>query len=100
MSNEPRPSSSSSGSERSGGEKRPSRTSASHVPAWHKYLHKGVEVPVQNIEESERYLAQIHKDLRAVRSRRDVKADSFTLWFYQTSPFHFLSYRARKKKYN
>ena len=43
---------------------------------------------------------QIHKDLRAVRSRRDVKADSFTLWFYQTSPFHFLSYRARKKKYN
>ena len=64
------------------------------------YLHKGVEVPAQNIEEPERYLAQIHRDLRAVRNRRDVKADSFTLWFYQTSSFHFLSYRARKKKYN
>lgn len=58
VSYEPRPSWSSSDSERSGGEKRPSRMSSSHVPAWYKDMQKGVEVPVQKIEEPESYLVQ------------------------------------------
>lgn len=41
-----------------GGEKRPSRVSASHVPAWYKDMQKGVEVPVQKIEEPESYIVQ------------------------------------------
>ena len=39
-------------------EKRPSRVSASHVPAWYKDMQKGVEVPVQKIEEPESYIVQ------------------------------------------
>ena len=58
VSSEPRPSWSSSDSERSGGEKRSSRVSASHVPAWYKDMQKGVEVPVQKIEDSESYMVQ------------------------------------------
>ena len=58
VSSEPRPSWSSSDSERSGGEKRSSRVSSSHVPAWYKDMQKGVEVPVQKIEEPESYIVQ------------------------------------------
>ncbi|KAM7437108.1 Sorbin and SH3 domain-containing protein 1 [Porites harrisoni] len=39
-------------------EKRPSRVSASHVPAWYKDMQRGVEVPVQKIEEPESYIVQ------------------------------------------
>jgi len=39
-------------------EKRPSRVSASHVPAWYKDMQRGVEVPVQKIEEPESYMVQ------------------------------------------
>ena len=39
-------------------EKRPPRVSASHVPAWYKDMQKGVEVPVQKIEEPESYIVQ------------------------------------------
>lgn len=39
-------------------EKRPSRVSASHVPAWYKDMQRGVEVPVQKIEEPESYVVQ------------------------------------------
>ncbi|XP_078381939.1 uncharacterized protein LOC144664646 isoform X2 [Oculina patagonica] len=40
------------------GERRPSRLSQSHVPAWYKDMQKGVEVPVQTIEEPESYIVQ------------------------------------------
>ena len=32
--------------------------SASHVPAWYKDMQRGVEVPVQKIEEPESYMVQ------------------------------------------
>ena len=41
------------------GERKPSRPSQSHVPAWYKDMQKGVEVPVQTIEEPESYI--VHK---------------------------------------
>lgn len=41
------------------GERRSSRPSQSHVPAWYKDMQKGVEVPVQTIEEPESYI--VHK---------------------------------------
>ncbi|KAJ7361866.1 Sorbin and SH3 domain-containing protein 1 [Desmophyllum pertusum] len=44
--------------QQSGEVRRPSRPSASHVPTWYKDMQKGVEVPVQTIEEPESYLVQ------------------------------------------
>ena len=62
VSSEPTPSWSSSDDDRQpswqSSEKRPSRVSASHVPAWYKDMQKGVEVPVQKIEEPESYIVQ------------------------------------------
>ena len=40
-------------------ERKPSRPSQSHVPAWYKDMQKGVEVPMQTIEEPESYI--VHK---------------------------------------
>ena len=40
------------------GDRRSSRPSQSHVPAWYKDMQKGVEVPVQTIEEPESYIVQ------------------------------------------
>ena len=63
VSSEPAPVWSSSDNDRQpswqSSEKRPSRASASHVPAWYKDMQKGVEVPVQKIEEPESYV--VHK---------------------------------------
>ena len=39
----------------SSSDRKPSRPSAGHVPAWYKDMQKGVEVPVQTIEEPESY---------------------------------------------
>ena len=44
--------------QQSGEVRKPSRPSASHVPTWYKDMQKGVEVPVQTIEEPESYLVQ------------------------------------------
>ena len=98
VSYEPRPSWSSSDSERSGGEKRPSRMSASHVPAWYKDMQKGVEVPVQKIEEPESYLVQ-RRPAYGEKSSWCFKADFFALWFYQTSPFKGRSQYLLKLKF-
>lgn len=53
-----------------GGERRSSRPSTGHVPAWYKDMQKGVEVPVQTIEEPESYIVQKRPSYASVGEER------------------------------
>lgn len=53
-----------------GGERRTSRPSTGHVPAWYKDMQKGVEVPVQTIEEPESYIVQKRPSYASVGEER------------------------------